>query len=771
MKRIAFSPAKTWRAAGLAVALSGVVVSAHAADEAKDAKGEKPAAPPLAADERVKAPAPPPAAGGAVVQGGVVVQGGAAGAANLQIRVNGVEVRGNAAGGAIQLNVNGGNVQVVQGGVLNVAPAGPVATVGGKVPPLDKPPLAPDAEKQLIELLAKLKEAKRKFWEKRMEKEMDDMVQQTGMGEQERKALAEPAKQAIEACVDLWLDKMDSYFRKSLSRSPRASTQLFSNYRQSADAYAENDIVPAVKQPIDNEAWIDGWKKSLNAQHLDGWKKAIAKREAAARDELKDVLKPFEDRFQTQFSSSIGVKTAEIKETLKLPADRAKALEELGKKAVAESMAVWQKRVQQTIVSMPAQRRTMMLQGRLFFGTEKAEAPDLQPAWVAGLPKLLSAEELKRLEEIRAEHKARRVQMLAQLFLVYIDEKLALTQDQRERLRPIAEKLVVAQPSLFPQDNDDNNNFQFMGTMTLSPRAIIAAGVNAPEKEVRAIVEDIQWEHWKKACVPQNDEYGMPVAEEQGKAADQEGAEPQPVDEQISTFLAMRSVRQRTKMSSSILLQAEDAARVAKLSPEAYGRLQIGARGAAEKALLPWKGQFEQMVRGNLGEVTAQTLKLRLQQMDNFNSYQVAADKPPQQAIWKKTIERELTAEQRAAWDKEVTARKQFRDKTIVGAILAEFDRQVPLRKEQWDKLEPMMLKIIADYTDEIGQFFSFSEGNAWYLQNYTRFMPIAGIPEEELKGLLGKEQWDRWSTTEEFANAKNYWNNIRQNHQNRIRR
>jgi hypothetical protein len=156
--------------------------------------------------------------------------------------------------------------------------------------------------------------------------------------------------------------------------------------------------------------------------------------------------------------------------------------------------------------------------------------------------------------------------------------------------------------------------------------------------------------------------------------------------------------------------------------------------------------------------------------MDNFNSYQVPGDKPPQQAIWKKAVERELTPAQRAAWDREVEARKQFRDKTIVGAILAEFDRQVPLRKEQWEKLEPLMVKIISEYTDEIGQFFSFSEGSAWYLQNYTRFMPIAGIPEEELKTLLSKEQWERWSTTEEFANAKNYWNNIRQNHQNRRR-
>jgi hypothetical protein len=667
----------------------------------------------------------------------------------------GVIIRGNA-----RVIFNGGVVQ----GML------PLTVGGASAPAIEKPPLAPEAEKELAELLVKLKEAKTKFWEKRMEKEMDDMVQQTGMGEAERKALAEPAKQAIAACVDLWAEKMDVMLRTSLQRSPRSSTQLFGTYRQNVETYAENDIVPGVKQPIDNAAWVDAWNKILTPQHLEGWKKAVAKREAAAREELKDVLKPFEERFETQFTSAIGVRTSEMKEALKLPEDRARTLDALAKKAVAESMAAWQKRVQASIVSMPEQRRKMMLQGRLFFGNERTESPELQPAWIEGLPKVLTAAELKQLEDVRAEHRARRVTMLARLFLVYLDEKLALTESQRERLRPLAEKLVQTQPSLFPRENDEQNFNNFIGSMmTLSPRAIIAAGVNAPEKEVRAIVDESQWEHWQQACRPQNEEYGLAAAEEP-KAAEREAGEPEPVEELISNFMATRALRQRSKMASMILLQAEDAARVAKLSPDAYERLQIGARGAAEKALQPWKAQFEQIVRGNLGEVTPQTLKPRLQQMDNFNSYQVPGDKPPQQAIWKKAVERELTPIQRAAWDREVEARQQFRDQTIVGAILAEFDRQVPLRKEQWEKLEPQLVKIISEYSEEIGQFFSYNEGSAWYLQNYTRFMPLAGIPEEEMKALLSKEQWERWSTTEEFANAKNYWNNIRQNHQNRRR-
>jgi hypothetical protein len=48
-------------------------------------------------------------------------------------------------------------------------------------------------------------------------------------------------------------------------------------------------------------------------------------------------------------------------------------------------------------------------------------------------------------------------------------------------------------------------------------------------------------------------------------------------------------------------------------------------------------------------------------------------------------------------------------------------------------------------------------------------FLPVAAIPEKDLKAILTKEQWDRWTGSQEFSNVANYWNMINNNHQARV--
>jgi hypothetical protein len=160
--------------------------------------------------------------------------------------------------------------------------------------------------------------------------------------------------------------------------------------------------------------------------------------------------------------------------------------------------------------------------------------------------------------------------------------------------------------------------------------------------------------------------------------------------------------------------------------------------------------------------------------MENFARIRVMSgngEQPTEPGIWKKAVEMELSAEERAKWQKELDARKRFQEKTIVVCVLSELDRMVSLRREQWEKLEAAIGGIIAEYKDEIPRYFSFGENGAWYLQTYTRLMPLAGVPEAEMKATLGKAKWDRWSSSHEFANANSYWNNIKQMHDNIRRR
>ena len=70
------------------------------------------------------------------------------------------------------------------------------------------------------------------------------------------------------------------------------------------------------------------------------------------------------------------------------------------------------------------------------------------------------------------------------------------------------------------------------------------------------------------------------------------------------------------------------------------------------------------------------------------------------------------------------------------------------------------------DYSLDIRRMFGYSPGNTpWYFQSYTMFLPLMGVPEDELKTILGKDRWEHWNGSVEHNNGVNYWQNIQQYH------
>ena len=94
------------------------------------------------------------------------------------------------------------------------------------------------------------------------------------------------------------------------------------------------------------------------------------------------------------------------------------------------------------LAAMQKEQREQMRAGRVSFGDDSGESPEQQAIWKDGLAKILTAEEVQRLEGAKKEHQARRARALSQIMLVELDQKVAFTASQRERLLPIAERLV-----------------------------------------------------------------------------------------------------------------------------------------------------------------------------------------------------------------------------------------------------------------------------------------------------------------------------------------
>ena len=172
-----------------------------------------------------------------------------------------------------------------------------------------------------------------------------------------------------------------------------------------------------------------------------------------------------------------------------------------------------------------------------------------------------------------------------------------------------------------------------------------------------------------------------------------------------------------------------------------------------------------------MGDATPQNVKQRLDSMEEYQFRRSSTSVPEEQPVWTATVTAELTEAQRAAWKAEVEQRSAFRDGAIGAVIVAEFDRKYTLSPEQWTALAPKMAQFLQEYAPDIASSFSSFNSTPWYLQSYTMFMPFAGIPEAELKTILGKEGWGRWSGSDEFSNTISYWENVQQSHEQRTKK
>jgi hypothetical protein len=48
-------------------------------------------------------------------------------------------------------------------------------------------------------------------------------------------------------------------------------------------------------------------------------------------------------------------------------------------------------------------------------------------------------------------------------------------------------------------------------------------------------------------------------------------------------------------------------------------------------------------------------------------------------------------------------------------------------------------------------------------------FLPMIGVPQTDMKAILTKEQWDRWSSSMVFAQGNSNWQNLQQMHKQRV--
>ena len=618
---------------------------------------------------------------------------------------------------------------------------------------------AADAKETALE--SKIADALRKQLQEQMKKKVDDVVQATGLDDAGRKALEAAAAKAVDQSVETSKTGVADVLEVQMKSAGLASIGVFEQMEANVDSVVTWAQAEVGVWPTDQPAWTDALKQTLTPAQAAAWKSEEAKQTAAAEAEIADYLKALVSFASDQSRQIIDQRIAQIQIALNLPKDRLDKLNDFEKSLLTQLGQTGRARAEKALLAMDEDKRTAAAGSQDFFPWF---GPDT--TWKDALEKQLTPDELNRMRTAQEESKARRQQAMGDIMLAVLDEKIAFTDAQRRQLEPICRALVKDQPDLTKdQELNDFNSY--------SESEFFAAAAAAPEDAIKAILDPVQWQRWQRLANSKPAPDGEEQQEQQIPAPDDPANAPPPpepdeVERDLSAFMDKLSHGQEEQTLDLNLLKAEDIVRVVRLPPEKAELLETAARGATEHSLDSWKVNIEQNVRSNLGDVTPDTIKARLASIQSYQFGQGSQGDPGQDPVWVKTFNSVLSADQQAAWHKETDARAAYRQQAIAGLVVSAFDERTGISADQWAKLEPMVLKLLKDYGDDFGSFYESYPPSPWYLQTFTMFLPIIGVPQKDMKAVLTRDQWDRWSSSMVFAQGNSNWQNVQQMHQQR---
>ncbi|MGV3659819.1 MAG: hypothetical protein ACO1TE_06535 [Prosthecobacter sp.] len=504
------------------------------------------------------------------------------------------------------------------------------------------------------------------------------------------------------------------------------------------------------------EAWTNLAGEVAGDAALQAWKAAVKQKKQDLATRHGEVLKPSRERARTQMEDQMAQEVEALVAALNLPAERRKKIEDLSKKAVAESLdtaaKVWLKSIESWTEESLQSRKNV------YFSVNATDQPARRAPWQEGLKALLSAEELRLVQQSTADRKTRATFALARAALADADQLLSLTAEQRRALEP----LVAPQlNSLIREENARSWRVEAV--------QLLMTARNAPEKQVRAILDEVQMQKWLRLGQARQEQLRAAVAViPPAAAAARRGRTPTELDLEVeaavSTHMHQRSVKQRAENLQLMLAQVEDAHRTLSLEPERRARLTLAAKGAVEADMIVWRQNVESWTRGQLNfDAPPEAVKVMLANLEASSSFSFAminTGGPSQQAVWQRTVKTVLSEQERAAWDKVVAERKAYRVSALAGMAVFELDRRRRLAPQQCAKLEKILAAVVEDYLPEIESSMSSSRAWSWHLSYYSCLMPLAGAKKADLQAVLTPAQW-KLVKDQDMADAERYWSSI----------
>lgn len=497
-----------------------------------------------------------------------------------------------------------------------------------------------------------------------------------------------------------------------------------------------------------DKTWDEAAAKVLPAESLAQWHKADKEERSKAETEVTDMIKPSEQQAEQQMEMTMGTEIDNMVGALSLTKERQQALEKLSKEAIQDSLKLARKGWLQQAKNYSATERKR-IRGNVFFGISDEQHAMKQPTWTEGIKKLLTEEERTRMATDSKQRDQRTGLAVSRACLAEMDKILVLSQDQRAKLEPVVMETMKSITEQRRQQYWSYNAIQLFQT----------AG-NAKEEKVRAILDGVQWKHWRELISSNNNNSNNNLPDLNGsfpEVPDMEAA--------ISQHMYKMFVAERRKTLALMMPQVEEAARLLALPEPAVARLTTAAKGAVETSLEQWRRYTESLVRQSVQTATPKNLLQALAGTTRAN-YGRNGSGPQDSELWKTTLKTTLTDAQQKKLQQVTHERLNYRLKAMAAMSVSELDRRRKLSSEQCAKAEAALQKVLATYLPDIERYMSAQ----WFLQYYYALVPLAGVPEKEMQEILTPEQW-KLCKDRDLPDAMQYWEGVKNNHEQRMKR
>ena len=228
-----------------------------------------------------------------------------------------------------------------------------------------KEPLSEAVEKHLAEFVEKCVVEKRKQLTAHMDEEIaavDAVAKLTG---EEKRALEEPARTAVEASVEGWRLHGTVALRAYLNRTSEvAAMRQVGQWK--ADDVGLNEPVEDWKSPLEGAVWGAALKKTLGDERFKAWRKADAKKRKETEKEIQGYLERWVLESRGPLNEDLETKIEQMKAKMDLDEEREVALKKAAGGLLDEITAEERKRAFGMLWPMPPKSRQNIM-GRSYF--------------------------------------------------------------------------------------------------------------------------------------------------------------------------------------------------------------------------------------------------------------------------------------------------------------------------------------------------------------------------------------------------------------------